>query len=79
MAALESETFSRYLPCFRGSHFKEMLDFMAALKNGNVNGIKVILGRLQVIHTVYVRVCYCQVRMEITLLFTTRRRLCYLI
>jgi len=32
---------------FRGPHFKEMLDFMAALKNGDVNGIKVILGRLQ--------------------------------
>ncbi|XP_065068893.1 phosphorylase b kinase regulatory subunit beta-like isoform X1 [Rhopilema esculentum] len=32
---------------FRGSHFKEMLDFMAALKNGNVNGIRVLLGRLQ--------------------------------
>eukprot|EP00794_Sanderia_malayensis_P016175 gene16175-17800_t len=32
---------------FRGSHFKEMLDLMACLKNGDVNGVKVIAGRLQ--------------------------------
>lgn len=33
---------------FRGLHSAEMVDFMAQLKTGEVGGVKVKLGRLQV-------------------------------
>ena len=43
-------TYSYFFCCLfnRGSHFAEMLEFMASLKNGDVNGVKVRVGRLQV-------------------------------
>ena len=43
-------TFGNFLPLFvfSGVHASEMVDFMSELKSGEIDGVKVKLGKLQV-------------------------------